>query len=106
MVMPKEKKNSLPHLTKPRAKLNQQEKETLRKKAFTRQIFIFSPPHMVKSLFSSDRPLFGSDGAVKVTALIALKTSVDIQALIGRCLSLLLHFHSPKHENPSFSLTD
>jgi len=26
--------------------------------------------------------LFGSDGAVKVTALIALKTSVDTQALI------------------------
>ena len=54
-------------------------------------------------LFSSDRPLFGSDGAVKVMALTALKTSVDIQALIGRCLPLLLHYH--RHEIPSFSLT-
>ena len=52
---------------------------------FTRQIFIFSPPHTVTGLFSSDRPLFGSDGAVKVMALTALKTSVDTLVLIGKC---------------------
>ena len=102
--MPKEKKNSLPHLTKPRAKLNQQEKKTLRKKTFTRQIFIFSPPNTVTRLFSSDWPLIGSDGAVKVMALTVLKTSEDTQALIGRCLPLLLNYHSPTHEIPSFSL--
>ena len=70
---------------------------------FTRQFFIFSPPHTVTGLFSSDRPLFGSDGAVKVMALTALKTSVDTQVLIGRCFPLLLHYH--RHEIPSFSLT-
>ena len=103
--MPKAKKNSLSHLTEPTAKLNQQERETLKKLSLSQDKFSFSLPLIRwRVFFSSDWPLIGSDGAVKVMALTVLKTSEDTQALIGRCLPLLLNYHSPTHEIPSFSL--
>ena len=78
----KEKLTFPPHRTKSKT---QPTRKRNFEKTFTRQFFIFSPPHTVTGLFSSDRPLFGSDGAAKVMVLTALKTSVDTLVLIGKC---------------------